>query len=342
MLASLPVELQLVQAAPVMEQASLPAAVDVSQLVLVSESVLEPVLSPVDSRLAPSDGESTEVDEEIVMEGSDDDILAPSSLPRRGRGAVRSASPGESRRRSWAARMPSSSPEPPSSPTSVLPSSSPPKASSLPATATAASARLALGWLAPSSLASPSSLIDMTRPPGFESSPTVLVSSASPDRTPVHSSDGLPVQPLAPLFSRPRSPLISPPMSSPPVRPTARRKTLAGVDMVRTVGFSLRRTSARLREKRKAVPVAKKAEALVCKGLGIIQDGEEVTEQAMNEFARRFDGQVPENVLAAIRALFKVGSPEDDEFDEALIRHGGAAALDIEQDMEAATANVVV
>lgn len=44
---------------------------------------------------------------------------------------------------------------------------------------------------------------------------------------------------------------------------------------------------------------AREAETAVYRGLGIIQDGEEVTELAMAE-------------IAAMRMLFKVGSPEDD------------------------------
>jgi hypothetical protein len=67
---------------------------------------------------------------------------------------------------------------------------------------------------------------------------------------------------------------------------------------------------------------------MVCRGLGIVQDGEEITERAMDEFAKRFQGRVPEDVLDAMRALFKLGTPEEDDLDDALINSGGAQALD--------------
>ena len=106
---------------------------------------------------------------------------------------------------------------------------------------------------------------------------------------------------------------------------------MAGMDITRTgvVTFSLRRASTRLKARRKARPVLKAAEALVCRGLGIVQDGEEVTELAMTEFARRFKGQVTEEVLKALRALFKISAPEDLALDEALLNHGGAPGLDL-------------
>jgi hypothetical protein len=111
--------------------------------------------------------------------------------------------------------------------------------------------------------------------------------------------------------------------------PTSRRKTLAGMGIARTVAFSLRQASARLRNRRKAAPIAKTVEAVVCRGLGIIKDGEEVTEQAMAEFAHRFQGQVPDHVLDAMRALFKLGTRgEEDVVDQALLLHGGASGLD--------------
>jgi hypothetical protein len=121
--------------------------------------------------------------------------------------------------------------------------------------------------------------------------------------------------------------------SSPPPRRVAnRRKTLAGMTVVRNITYSLRRASDRLRAKRSAKPVAQAAEAFICKGLGIVQDGQEVTELAMKEFARRFEGQIPDDVMQALRELFKVGSVEDDAIDDALLAHGGAAGLELAVD----------
>jgi hypothetical protein len=121
-------------------------------------------------------------------------------------------------------------------------------------------------------------------------------------------------------------------MSSPPIRPSNRRKTLAGMMTARApgLGFTLQKTSERIKAQRKAKPVAAAAETLVCRGLGIIQDGEVITELALQEFARRFDGQISDEVFEALRALFKVASPDEEEIDDALINLGGATGLELE------------
>jgi hypothetical protein len=62
------------------------------------------------------------------------------------------------------------------------------------------------------------------------------------------------------------------------------------MDICSIYGFSLHRASARIQARRKAAPVAKAD--LVCRNLGIIKDGEVVADQALLEFARRFEGQV--------------------------------------------------
>jgi hypothetical protein len=94
-------------------------------------------------------------------------------------------------------------------------------------------------------------------------------------------------------------------------------------------GVMLRKVSERLGAKRKA-PVAKATESLLCRGLGIIQDGEEVTELKLQEFASRFDREISDDVFAALRELFQVGSATDLAIDEALLGHGGPAGLDLE------------
>jgi hypothetical protein len=208
----------------------------------------------------------------------------------------------------------------------------------------------ALALLAPDSLmdASPTS-----RPPGFEATPEPrtppLVVDGSPARTPetvtraprlqaavVDNSGGR--APLAPLFAPAQAPILSPPMSSPPVRPVPRRKTLAGADIARTVGFSLRKKGAANNQIKRAAPVEKKAQAMVCKGLGIIKDGEEVTEWALAQFASRFQDRIHEDVLSAMLALFKVGTDDDLANDDAMIAHGGADALDLDRHVDAAAA----
>ena len=123
--------------------------------------------------------------------------------------------------------------------------------------------------------------------------------------------------------------------SPPPRRPATRRKTLAGVDITRSgkVGFSLRRSSDRVRARRKAAPIAKEAETFVCRGLGIINDGQIVTAAALNEFADMFKDQVEPSVNTKLRILFKLDSATDTAVDDAMINHGGAQALDAEVDL---------
>lgn len=227
-------------------------------------------------------------------------------------------------------------------------------------------ARLALDLLAPPRLIrvrSPSLVCSPSRPPGFDgtstpASPVSFTTFVTPmslpmaQRTPLFGSDStlvcMPTSSphrqasaaagMEKLFvDRERAILGTPSMSSPPGPQVNRRKTLAGMAITRAYGFSLRRASARIKAKRKAAPVAKKAEALVCQSLGIIRGGQVVTEQALAEFARRFEGQVSLQVIEALCALFKLEGPEA-SIDEALIASGGAGALDLEESAD--TANV--
>uniref|UniRef100_A0ACD5US02 Uncharacterized protein n=1 Tax=Avena sativa TaxID=4498 RepID=A0ACD5US02_AVESA len=144
---------------------------------------------------------------------------------------------------------------------------------------------------------------------------------------------------MEPLFVASSQALLgSPPASSPPRRPANRRKTLAGSDICRTYGFTLRRATERARNRRKVAPVAKKAEALVCQTLGIVSNGQVVTKQVLDEFARRFEDQVSVQVLEALRVLFKLDEPDAAAAEEALIAHGGPSLLDLAEEDIAANA----
>lgn len=250
---------------------------------------------------------------------------------RRGRRVTRSASPAAARRRSRATLSPPTSP---GSPTSVLPSSSSSKellllenfSISSPESASAEAAR-ALAVLAPDRLIPE---LSQLRPPGYGSSATSgtppFISAGTMARTPASSmpcSDN--EDPLAPLFTASQGALLSTPASTPPIRPCNRRKTMAGLTICR---YSVRRSSARIKARRKAAPVAQMAEALVCCNLGIIKDGEVVTGQALAELSLLFKDQMKPKAMAGIRKLFKVDTDEDDALDDALINQGGAAALD--------------
>lgn len=95
-------------------------------------------------------------------------------------------------------------------------------------------------------------------------------------------------------------------------------------------GFSLRRTTTHAKERRVAVPVTREAEKLVCRSLGIVQDGKDVTKDALEELSRRFQHELSPSVLSALRALFKLDDDEATAIEDALISRGGQAAMDHE------------
>jgi hypothetical protein len=257
-----------------------------------------------------------------VEDASEDGDAEPLATGPRGRQLGRDATPRSTRRRSRAERTPPSTPDPPCSPTAVYPTSPSSKGScppvillageggSLPsriqltpfsAASASVGARRVLDFLAPSGLSA-------SRSPGFSASPVAATSPVLSFGSSGHSVDASPTAdsspPLAPLFRAVPQTLLSPP----PRRVANRRKTLAEMDVVRNVNYSLQRRSGRLKGMRKDTPVAKAAAAFVYRGLGIMQNGEEVTELAMKELAKRFDGEIPDHVLATLRDLFCVSS----------------------------------
>jgi hypothetical protein len=147
----------------------------------------------------------------------------------------------------------------------------------------------------------------------YVSPPTQLVLTTA-EQTPLF------VQVQAPLLSRPES------MTPPPRRPTARRKTLAGITGF--AGFPLQRSSPRLKAKRRAMPIAKLAEKVLCERLGIVAQGEAVTEEAIAKFVQMFQGRLPDIAIAALRALFRLDCDFATAVEDALVEHGGAGAID--------------
>lgn len=116
------------------------------------------------------------------------------------------------------------------------------------------------------------------------------------------------------------------PRSTPPKPPKARRKTLAGV-----TGFQLQRQSPRLRAKNRGVPIAKLAEQLLCYRMGIVAEGEQVTEAAITKFAELFHGRLPDIAIAALRALFKLDCDLSMAVEDALVLHGGEGGPDVSE-----------
>lgn len=104
---------------------------------------------------------------------------------------------------------------------------------------------------------------------------------------------------------------------------------MAGIDISKTGGgFSI--TKPRAAGRPKAAPAARAAELLVCRSLGIVKDGEDVTAAALDAFAERFKEQLAPDVIVAMRGLFKLDSSSATGVEDALIAHGGEGALDLE------------
>ncbi|XBH83178.1 hypothetical protein VPH35_071665 [Triticum aestivum] len=177
-----------------------------------------------------------------------------------------------------------------------------------------------------------------SRPPGFEALPTPpLLSSTTPRRTPPLMPGAAMVESSIPtgleaLFQPRQQPLLPLPVSSPVKAPTHRRKTLASMHITTNGGFSLRRNSAWImaRGAGVATAMAKEAQELLCRSIGIVQDGEDITDKALKAFEDQFKEQLPEAVMEALRGLFKVDDAVAVEVEEALINHGGEAAIDHE------------
>ena len=103
---------------------------------------------------------------------------------------------------------------------------------------------------------------------------------------------------------------------------------MAGVAIDTNPGFSLRRTTAHVKERHVAVPVTREAEKLVCRSLGIVQDGKDVTKDALEELSRRFQHELSPSVLSALCSLFKLDDEDAMAIEDALISRGGQAAMD--------------
>ena len=75
-------------------------------------------------------------------------------------------------------------------------------------------------------------------------------------------------------------------------------------------------------------PVEAAAQKLVFQGMGIVKTREGVTEAAIAEFQNRFKEQLTDEMIKAMREIFKLDDAAATAVEEALIAHGGPDALD--------------
>lgn len=71
------------------------------------------------------------------------------------------------------------------------------------------------------------------------------------------------------------------------------------------------------------MPIAQLAEQLLCQRMGIVGEGEKVTQEALSRYVAMFQGQLPDSAVAALRALFRMDCDLATAVEEALLQHGG-------------------
>ena len=66
--------------------------------------------------------------------------------------------------------------------------------------------------------------------------------------------------------------------------------------------------------------------------MGIVKTGEGVTEAAIAEFQCRFKEQLTDEMIKAMREIFKLDDAAATAVEEALIAHGGPDSLDHDEE----------
>jgi hypothetical protein len=150
--------------------------------------------------------------------------------------------------------------------------------------------------------------------------PVATPPTSSPPATPEMDSDAATPSPGGgSLFVKLAPALLPTPQSPPSPRPAApanRRKTLA-------VGYTCRRSSLRIKNANRGTPIAKMAELNLCRRLGIVDEAEDVSEEAVQKFISLFNSELSSNAVAALRALFRLDYVHADAVEAALLSHGG-------------------
>jgi hypothetical protein len=83
------------------------------------------------------------------------------------------------------------------------------------------------------------------------------------------------------------------------------------------------------------MPVVERAQRNLCRKLGLEDAEIAPVEQVLKEFIGMFAGPVPENIIAAMTAIFDLDDEGEDLLNEALLQHAGEAFGDMELGDEA-------
>ncbi|KAF7078269.1 hypothetical protein CFC21_082734 [Triticum aestivum] len=78
------------------------------------------------------------------------------------------------------------------------------------------------------------------------------------------------------------------------------------------------------------MPIAKMAERLLCQRMGVVDEGQQVTEEAIDKFVAMFQGQLPNIAVVALRALFNLDCDLAHAVEDAQVAHGGEAGPEMQ------------
>ncbi|KAE8771202.1 hypothetical protein D1007_56954 [Hordeum vulgare] len=185
---------------------------------------------------------------------------------------------------------------------------------------------------APTSLVQP--LRSPSRPPRFQAPPTPPLVCCVPVRCTSSHARGHTAtrseEVLAPIFEVHQMGILQTPDSPPPRPSYGSREDPCQRQYFQHGGLSLQKV------KRGGpcltISAAKATEKLPCRSLGIVRDVEDVTEATIEDFTAKFKEQLVPEVIMAMRAFFHLDDPAVNSVEEALIDHGGEAAVESTQD----------
>lgn len=76
--------------------------------------------------------------------------------------------------------------------------------------------------------------------------------------------------------------------------------------------------------------MAQMAERLLCQRMGIIDEGQQITEEAISKFVAMFQGRLPDIAVSALWALFNLDCDLATAVEDALVEHGGEAGPELQ------------
>ncbi|CAN6238759.1 unnamed protein product [Urochloa humidicola] len=141
--------------------------------------------------------------------------------------------------------------------------------------------------------------------------------------TPLPTTESANLSGVADLFVTPEQGILSQtaPMPAPARRGRRLKKPAVTVS-------SLRRSKRQAVSRLKHMPAEQRANHVLCRRLGYIKDDLTPAEEAIREFVSSFQGPMPQDIVAAMTAIFRLDDDDACGAIDALIRLGGPEAAD--------------